>query len=155
MKITNNQVFGLHNFLAGLKLGKFDKDIRVAIFKNVGELGVAVKAVQDKMEASKKELFKDLEKDTQEVSALREEFNKEETTKERKETIIKEILTYKKYLDAEKEFNEVVARFGNDEVEIKLVQIDLNKFIDGLIASEIDFTAAQLNSVSFIFKQVK
>ena len=155
MKITNNQVFGAQNYFAGLKLGKFDKDIRVAIFKNVGELGVAMKAVQDKMEASKKELFKDLEKDSAKVSALREEFNKEETSKERREAIIKEILTYEKYLDAEKEFNEVVARFGNDEVEIKLVQIDLNKFIDGLIASEIEFTAAQLNSVSFIFKQVK
>lgn len=155
MKITNNQVFGAQGYFAGLKLGKFDKDIRVAIFKNVGELGVAVKAVQDKMEASKKELFKDLEKDGEKVGALREEFNKEETTKERREAVIKEILTYEKYLDAEKEFNEVVARFGNDEVEIKLVQIDLNKFIDGLIASEIDFTAAQLNNVSFIFKQVK
>ena len=155
MKITNNQVFGAQSYFAGLKLGKFDKDIRVAIFKNVGELGVAVKAVQDKMESSKKELFKDLEKDGEKVRALREEFNKEETTKERREAIVKEILTYEKYLDAEKEFDEVVARFGNDEVEIKLVQIDLNKFIDGLIASEIEFTAAQLNNVSFIFKQVK
>lgn len=38
MKITNNQVFNLHNFLAGLKLGKLDKGIRVAIYKDVNEL---------------------------------------------------------------------------------------------------------------------
>jgi hypothetical protein len=155
MKITNNQVFGAHNYLSGLKLGKFSKEIRVAIFKNVGELSIAVKAVQDKIEASKKELFKDLEEDAQKVGALRDEFNKEETTKARKEAVVKEILTYEKYLEAEKEFNEVVTQFGNDEVEINLSKIDLYDFVDGLVESEIDFTASQLQVISFIFNNIK
>lgn len=155
MKITNNQVFGLHNFLAGLKLGKFDKDIRVAIYKNVGELTTAVKAVQEKMEASKKELFKDLEEDAQKVGVLREEFAKEETSKERREAIVKEIQEYKDYLNAENEFNKVAIEFGEDEVEIKLITVDFNKFIDGLIESEIEFTAAQLQMISFLFNKIK
>ena len=155
MKITNNQVFDLHNFLAGLKLGKFDKDIRVAIYKNVGELTTTVKAVQEKMEASKKELFKDLEEDARKVGVLREEFAKEETTKERKEAIVKEILTYKALLDAENEFNKVAIEFGEDEVEIKLITVDFYKFVDGLIESEIEFTASQLQMISFLFNKIK
>lgn len=155
MEITNNQVFGVHNFLCGLKLGKFNKDIRVAIFKNVGELTTAVKAVQEKMEASKKELFKDLEKDGEKVGALRDEFNKEETTKERREAIVKEILTYEKYLDAEKEFNEIVVKYGEDKVKINLITVDFGKFIDGLVDSEVDFTAPQLQMISFLFKNIK
>lgn len=155
MEITNNQVFGVHNFLCGLKLGKFNKDIRVAIFKNVGELTTAVKAVQEKMEASKKELFKDLEKDAEKVGALREEFAKEETTKERREAIVKEILTYEKYLDAEKEFNEIAVKYGEDKVKINLITVDFGKFIDGLVDSEVDFTAPQLQMISFMFKNIK
>ena len=155
MKITNNQVFGAHNLLAGLKLGKFNNDNRVAIFKNVGELTVAVKAVQEKMEASRKELFKDLEDDAQKVGALREEFSKEETTKERKEAIGKEILTYEDYLNAEKDFNEIAIKYGNDEVEIQLATVDFVDFVDGLVNSELEFTAAQLQVFSFMFNQIK
>ena len=155
MKITNNQTFGLHNFLAGLKLGKFDKDIRVAIYKNVGELTTSVKAVQEKMEASKKELFKDLEEDARKVGVLREEFAKEETAKERKEAIVKEILTYETFLNAEKEFNDIAVKYGEDEVEIKLITVDFNKFIDGLVESEIEFTASQLQMISFLFNKIK
>ena len=155
MKITNNQTFGLHNFLAGLKLGKFDKDIRVAIYKNVGELTTSVKAVQEKMEASKKELFKDLKEDARKVGVLREEFAKEETAKERKEAIVKEILTYETFLNAEKEFNDIAVKYGEDEVEIKLITVDFNKFIDGLVESEIEFTASQLQMISFLFNKIK
>jgi hypothetical protein len=64
-------------------------------------------------------------------------------------------LTYKKYLEAEKEFNEVVTQFGNDEVEINLSKIDLYDFVDGLVESEIDFTASQLQVISFIFNNIK
>lgn len=155
MKITNNQVFGAHNYLSSLKLGKFDKDIRVAIFKNVGELSVMIKEVQDKLEASKKELFKDLEDDAQKVAVLREEFNKEETTKERKESIIKELVTFEDYLKAEKEFVEITETYGQDEVEIKLCTIDFGKFSEGLTQSDIDFTAGQLQAISFLFNKVK
>jgi hypothetical protein len=155
MKITNNQVFVVHNFLSGLKLGKFDKDIRVAIYKNVGELTTAVKAVQEKMEASKKELFKDLEEDAQKVGALREEFAKEETTKARREAIVKEVKTYEAFLDAEKEFNDIAVKFGEDEVEIKLITVNFGEFIDGLVDSEVDFTAPQLQMISFLFNKIK
>lgn len=155
MKITNNQVFGAQNYLAELKLAKFDKAIRIAIFKNVGELSSAVKAVQDKMEASKKELFKDMDEDAQKVGALREEFNKKETSDVRKEEIINELKAYDKYLAAEREFLEVTNKFGDDEVEIKLVTIDFDKFVEGLVESDIEFTAIGLQRIAFLFNKIK
>ena len=45
--------------------------------------------------------------------------------------------------------------FGEDEVDIKLITVDFNKFIDGLIESEIEFTAAQLQMISFLFNKIK
>lgn len=155
MKITNNQVFIAQNYLAELKLAKFDKGIRVAIFKNVGELSSAVKAVQDKMESSKKELFKDLEEDAQKVAILREEYNKKETSDDRKEEIIKELEAYNKVFNAEREFIDITNKFGEDEVEIKLVTIDFDKFVEGLIESEIEFTAIGLQRIAFLFNKIK
>lgn len=155
MKITNNQVFIAQNYLAELKLAKFDKDIRVAIFKNVGELSSAVKAVQDKMESSKKELFKDLEEDAQKVAILREEYNKKETSNERKEGILKELDAYKEVFNAEREFIDITNKFGEDEVEIKPVTIDFDKFVEGLIESEIEFTAIGLQRIAFLFNKIK
>ena len=155
MKITNNQVFIAQNYLAELNLAKFDKDIRIAIYKNVGELSTAVKAVQDKMEASKKELFKGLEEEASKVAELRNEFNVEKTTQERKEEIINELSKYITYFEKEREFIEITNQFGIDEVEISLNTIDFNKFVDGLIESGKEFTAGQLHSLGFIFNKIK
>lgn len=155
MKITNNQVFAANNYLAQLDLSKFGKDVRIAIYKNVGELNAAVKAVQDKMEASKKELFKGLEEEAGKVAELRNEFNAEKTTQERKEEIIAELGKYKPYFEKEREFIEITNAFGNDEVEIPLNTIDFNKFVDGLIESGKEFTAGQLHSLGFIFNKIK
>lgn len=155
MKITNNQIFGAYNYLSNLKLSKFDKDTRVAIFKNVGELAIMIKAVQDKLEVSKKELFKDLGEEAQKVAALREEFNKKETTEERRGAIFKELIAFENYFKAEKEFIEITETYGQDEVEIKLCTIDFGKFSEGLAQSEIDFTAGQLQAISFLFNKVE
>lgn len=155
MKITNNQLFAAHNYLAELKLAKFDKDIRVAIFKNVGELSSATKNVQDKMETSKKELFKDIEEDAQKVAILREEFNKKDTGEERKIEIIKELELYKDVFKAERDFIEITNKYGNDEIDIKLVTIDFDKFVDGLVESDIEFTAIGLQRIAFLFNKIK
>lgn len=155
MKITNNQVFGAQNYLSQLDLSKFEKEVRVAIYKNVGELNAAVKAVQDKMETSKKELFKDLDEEAAKVAELRGEFNKEGVTEERKAEIIKELESYTAYFEKEREFIEVTNQFGNDEIEISPSMIDFNKFVDGLIESGQKFTAGQLQTLSFIFNKVK
>ena len=151
MKITNNQVFIAQRSLSDLNLGKFDKDVRLAIYKNVGELNTAVKNVQDKMEASKKELFKDLDEQATKVGELRNEYNAEKTTKQRKGEIEKELEAYKEYFEKEREFIEVTEKFGNDEVDINLENIDFNKFVDGLVESGKEFNALQLYALDFLF----
>lgn len=155
MKITNNEVFAANGYIADLKLSKFDKDIRLALFKNMGELSQAVKQMQDKLETTKKKVFEGLDNESAKVNELRQEFNNKETSNDRKTEILKELLTYKKYLEAEKEYNEVVANFGKDEIEVNIVTFDYDKFIDSLIAAEIDFTTANLNIMRFMFNELK
>lgn len=155
MKITNNEVFAANNYIADLKLSKFDKDIRLALFKNMGELSQVVKQMQDKQEAAKKKVFEGLDDEAVKVNKLRQEFNSKETSNERKAEIFKELLTYQKYFEAEKEYNEVVANFGNDEIEVNIVAFDYDKFVDSLIAADIDFTTGNLNMVRFMFNELK
>lgn len=155
MKITNNEVFAANSYIAELKLTNFDKDIRIALFKNLGELSQAVKGMQEKLEASRKEVFKGLDKQQEKVARLREEYNKEETTQERKEKILNELQAFQDYFDAEKEYNDVVRKFGDDVVEVNIVQFDFNSFVESLIESQIDFTTRNLQSVHFMFNNAK
>lgn len=153
MKITNNQAFSAQNYLSELKLGKFDKDTRLAIYKNVGELSVVVKSIQEKIEASKKELFKGLDEQVQKVNALRSEFAQENVTNERKMAIVQEISQYEDVLKTEREFNDVVNSFGNDEVEVNIQQVNFDNFIMGLVDSDIDFTSSSLQRIAFMFNE--
>lgn len=155
MKITNNEVFAANGYIADLKLSKFDKDIRLALFKNMGELSQSVKQAQEKLETIRKKVFEGLEEDAAKVNSLRQEFNNKETTKERQAEILKELVSYERYFKAEKEYNEVVANFGKDEIEVNIVTFDYDKFIDSLIAAEIDFTTANLNIMRFMFNELK
>lgn len=155
MKITNNEIFVANNYISELKLTKFDKDIRIALFKNSGELSQAVKSMQEKLEASRKEVFKGLEEQAQKVQALRMEYNKEETTQERKDEILIELQDFKEYFKAEKEYNEVVNKFGDDYVEVNIVKFDFDKFVEFLIDADIDFTTRSLRSVWFMFNDLK
>ena len=152
MKITINQAFAAHAYLAELNLTSFSNTIRIAIFKNVGELTAAIESVQKKMEESKKKMFKGLETEAQEVAKLRDEFNKEETTDERKSEIIKDIERHEAYLQTEKEYMEVVKSYGKDKVELNLASIKLTQFIDGLIESGIKFNALNLQQISFLLE---
>lgn len=151
MKITNNEVFAANNYIAELKLTNFDKDIRIALFKNLGELSQVVKGMQEKLEASRKEVFKGLDEQQEKVTRFREEYNKEGTTRERKEEILDELQAFKDYFNAEKEYNEVARKFGDDVVEINIVQFDFNKFVDSLVESQIDFTTSDLQNIYFMF----
>ena len=155
MKITNNEVFAANGYIAELKLNKFDKDVRLALFKNIGELSQSVKQAQEKLETIRKKVFEGLEEDAEKANSLKQEFNNKETTKERQTEILKELVSYKRYFKAEKEYNEVVANFGSEETEVNIVTFDYDKFIDSLIATEIDFTAGDLNVIRFMFNELK
>lgn len=152
MKMTNDQVINLYALLSKLNLRKFDKEIRADIYKNTVELQMSVKTTQDKINESKKEIFKDLEKEIEIVNSLREDFRKSETSSLRKSEIMKEIEKYDKLLSAENDFEDVLKKFGNDEVELNLIQIDLDKFIDGLSENDVDFNFHQLQAIAFLFK---
>lgn len=155
MKITNNEVFAANNYISELNLKVFDKDIRIALFKNLGELSQIVKGMQDKLEAARKEVFKGLQEQQEKVIRFREEYHKEETTQERKDEILIELQDFKEYFKAEKEYNEVVNKFGDDYVEVNIVKFDFDKFVEFLIDADIDFTTRSLRSVWFMFNDLK
>lgn len=154
MKITNNQAFIANNYLSELNLAKFEKDLRISIFKNVGELDIVVKNVQDKLEVTKQRLFKDLKDEASKVSALRLELEDKSTSIERRYNIVEELNQeqYKSYFQAEREYFELTNKFGEDEIDVNLETIDFDKFIDGVVDSETKVTANLLQKISFLFK---
>lgn len=155
MKITNNEVFAANNYVSELKLKDFDKDIRIALFKNLGELSQMVKGMQEKLEASRKEVFKGLEEQQEKVIRLRNEYNKKETTQDRKEEILVELQAFMDYFKAEKEYDEVVRKFGDDYVDVNIVKFDFDTFVECLVDADIDFTTRSLRSVWFMFNDFK
>ena len=154
MKIKNNQAFIANNYLSELNLAKFDKDLRISIFKNVGELAIVVKNVQDKLEVTQQRLFKDLQDEASKVSALRLELEDKSTSIERKSNIVEELNQeqYKSYLQAEREYFELTNKYGEDEIDVNLEIMDFDKFIDGVVGSETKVTANLLQKISFLFK---
>jgi hypothetical protein len=151
MKVTNDQVISAYYLLSKLNLRKFDKEIRVSIYKNTIELQIATKSIREKISETRKEVFKDLGNDIIAVNSLREDLCKPEITESRKKEIIKEIESYDNVISAEKDFEEVLNKFGKDYLELNLIKVNLDKFLDGLSENNIDFNFHQLQAIEFLF----
>ena len=78
-----NNVIGVHNYLAGLELSKFDKDVRSAVRKNYVATHKVVKDFEDTQEVLKKKCFEGQEEIQQKVQDLRARFQKAATSEEK------------------------------------------------------------------------
>lgn len=154
MKVTNDQAINVYALLSNLNLKKFDKEIRASIYKNVIELQTAIKSIQEKINEARKEIFKDLDDDINIVNSLRENLHKNEMSESSKKEIIKEIESYDNVISAEKDFEEVLNKLGNDDLELNIIKVNLDKFIDGLSENDVDFNFHQLQAIKFLFNEI-
>lgn len=141
-------------FLNGVKMNAVtDKETRGAIISNHLMM---YKIAQENEEAVKKvyeKLFEGKNEDLQKVAELRQEFNTEGTTNERKLAIVKELNdNYKHIFELEAEFNKAFIERNEEEVDVKVVKFDREAFVNACADSGVEFTMVDIIRLEDIFK---
>ena len=149
-----NNVIGVHNYLAGLELSKFDKDVRSAVRKNYVATHKVVKDFEDTQEVLKKKCFEGQEEIQQKVQDLRARFQKA-TTSEEKAAIEAEGQSdeFMEYFKSEREFVQLLNEELEKECEgLDLVKVEENDWIDNLAKAEIKFTSVDIDKLECMLK---
>ena len=130
-----------------------DKETRRAIISN--HL-VMYKVAQENEEEVKKifeKLFEGKNEELQKVAGLRQEFNAEGTTNERKLAIVKELNdNYKHIFELEAEFNNIFENRNEEEVDVKVIEFDREAFVNACADSGVEFTMVDILRLEDIFK---
>lgn len=130
-----------------------NKDTRNAIIAN--HLAMYKIAQENDEEAKKvfEKLFEGKNEDLQKVAELRQEFNTEGATNERKLAIVKELNdNYKHIFELESEFNKTFAERNEEDVDIKVVKFDREAFVNACADSGVEFTMIDIVRLEDIFK---
>lgn len=151
MNMTKKEIINAMNFITPLKLNKFEKSIRIALYKNYVEFNKIQKDVNETISVLREKMFEDKQEDGRKVQELREKLNLAKNQEEVNK-INKEASKYKDFLKTESEFIQCYNDEYNKEVDCNIEKIDRDEFIDGLIESNVDFTVKDIEQLNFIFK---
>lgn len=143
--MKKNQVISIYRLMSNIKVSRIkNKEIRKAIIKNHLMLYKITKEHDDDINELHKRLFEGKEDEQKELAVLREKFSSE-TNEENKLEIINKIKTdFKDLILLEVEFSEEAQRLLNEDVDISLVKMDQDEFIDAAVDAEVDITNSDL-----------
>lgn len=144
-----NKIIEVHNYLAGLELSKFDKDVRSAVRKNYVATYKVLKDFEETQDILRKKCFDGKEKIQQKVQDLRARFQKA-TTAEEKMAIEKEAQQeeFVEYFKIEREFISLIEdELKKDAPDVELVKVDEDTWIENLAKAEIKFTVIDIDKI--------
>ncbi len=150
--LTVKEIVNAYNILASLKLQKFDKSVRSAAIKNFAALKGVVKEYEEFQECVREKLFEDRKDEMSIVSELRAKLT---TSKNREEmmSINHQIVSgHPEYLKLEEEYSNQLKEKGKKTVDVEISAVEEDRWIDSLIAAEIDFSPADINALEFMFE---
>lgn len=144
-----NKIIEVHNYLAGLELSKFDKDVRSAVRKNYVATHKVLKDFEETQEILRKKCFEGKEEIQQKVQDLRARFQKAATAEEKmaieKETQQEEFVEYFKI---EREFISLIEdELKKDAPDVELVKVDEDAWIENLAKAEIKFSVVDIDKI--------
>ena len=130
-----------------------DKETRSAIISNHLQMYKVAQAHDEEVKKVYEKLFEGKNEDLQKVAELRQEFNTEGTTNERKLAIVKELNdNYRPIFELEAEFNKTFAERNEEDVDIKVVKFDREAFVNACADSGVEFTMVDIIRLEDIFK---
>lgn len=144
-----NKIIEVHNYLAGLELSKFDKDVRSAVRKNYVATHKVLKDFEETQEILRKKCFEGKEEIQQKVQDLRVRFQKA-TTAEEKMAIEKETQQeeFVEYFKIEREFISLIEdELKKDAPDVELVKVDEDAWIENLAKAEIKFSVVDIDKI--------
>lgn len=130
-----------------------DKETRSAIISNHLMMYKVAQENDEEVKKVYEKLFEGKNEDLQKVAELRQEFNTEGTTNERKLAIVKELNdNYRPIFELEAEFNKTFAERNEEDVDIKVVKFDREAFVNACADSGVEFTMVDIIRLEDIFK---
>lgn len=151
MTITVKEALRAYNELSTVKLTKFDKDLRKAAVCNYAELAKVSKANQEFQEATKDKLFAEMKDEITVVSELRSKMSAAKTRDELAEINRDIVCGHSAFLKVEEEYGNILKEKENQPVEVELIAVDREKWIEALIASDVDFTPVNITNLGCMF----
>lgn len=143
-------VLNFSNFLSNLKLNKFDKEIRAAIISNSLLSNRIVKEIEETIQEARKKYFEGIEDEVDSLVEYRKSF--ETASDEERSDIKKEIITKcSRALAAEAELSDFGNKLLAEEVDLPIVKIDRNSFVDQCSEADIDVTVRILEILEPLF----
>lgn len=147
--MKKREIIEIYRALSGLKLNRFsDKDVRKNLFKNYIEIHTLVKDHDSKVEDLRKKYLEGLDEDINKVVELENEIQNC-NDKEKLAELTKKRKSFKKVDEMVREFNKATSDLINEDIEINLVKLNKDKFIDDLSD---DLTLAQTIALEPIFE---
>lgn len=144
------EIVNFSNFISGLKLNKFNKEMRSAIISNSLIASKIAKEFNENVEEAKKQFISGKEEEVEKLNAYRASYNTS-SAEERQEIIEKIKSECMEALAVEQEIITFINKFSNENVEASFVPINMIDFIDACADADIDVTPAQLMSFNSIF----
>ena len=148
MKRAN--VLNFTQFLANLKLNKFDKEIRAAIIINSMIANKISKDFDETVENARSRYTEGLETEIEMLVSLRNKYST--VSAEERDAIEREVVEKcSGALKAESELNEFVANLLNEDVSESFVKINKDDFVNQCADADIDITVNLLDQLSELF----
>ena len=148
MKRAN--VLNFTQFLANLKLNKFDKEIRAAIIINSMIANKISKDFDETVENARSRYTEGLETEIEMLMSLRNKYST--VSAEERDVIEKEVVEKcSGALKAESELNEFVANLLNEDISESFVKINKDNFVNQCADADIDITVNLLDQLSELF----
>ena len=153
--MKRGKIIEAFRLINGIKMNVVtDKETRSAIISNHLQMYKMAENHENEVKEAYKKLFEGKEEEAQKVNELRQEFNTVGTTDERKIEIVKELTeTYRPIIELEVEFNKVVEDMLNQDVDLNIVKLDKEAFVNACADSGIEFTMIEILRIEDIFKK--
>lgn len=147
------EVIGLGNFLAGLKLNKFPKEVRMELFHNFVKCNEVVKAKAEYEQEYSKKAFEGIEQERlakydELVTALQNE--KEGAKKTELFSALK--AGYSDILELIGEKVQAMREYDLEQADTDIKKVDMESFLEGCEKAEVDITPADLMVLEPLFK---
>lgn len=156
-KIKKSDAYTLYNVVSGIRLNVVkDRETRTAVLRNYTMLKPLYDGQMDSLKEARTKMFEGRDEEVEKLEALRREYNDEKTADARRQEIVETTTNdYAELLSLEKEFKEFSDKLGEEEVEVELMGMSIDVFMDALSDSGMAFSAADMvnEPVTFIIKK--
>lgn len=139
-------------FVNGIKMNVvYDKETRAAIISNHLKMYKVVEQHEDEVKKLYEKLFDGKFEEVQSLHALRGEYNSN-VSQERRGEIVEDISrNYSEIIKLENEFNEAFNGMMEEDIDICIIKMNKESFINACADSGIEFSMTEMMKIAEIF----